>query len=173
MGWESFLQAPANRHNAPSHPPPHRSCSFAAHQFLGVTPSPPRESPAASAGLWGTHYCPSWSQLTQGWTPAANSAKLFVGNWCLKEKSCVPIPLAKGLISRLPEEEVGQGELIQCMQTQEEQALNALGKVTDAVKSSSLRDQQHPILFPCAIPSAHQHESHFSPPLGQADAWGL
>lgn len=40
-------------------------------------------------------------------------------------------------------------------------------KVTDAVKSSSLRDQQHPILCPCAIPSAHQHESNFSPLLEQ------
>lgn len=77
---------------------------------------------AASPGLCKTpRWCPSWSQLTQGWTPATNSAKLVVGNWCLKEKSCVPISLAKGLILRLPEEEVGQGELIQCMQMQEEQ----------------------------------------------------
>lgn len=80
-----------------------------------------RVTSCISRPLQGTQCCPSWSQLTQGWTPAANSAKLIVGNRCLKDQSCVPISLAKGLISRLPEEEVGQGELIQCMQMQEEQ----------------------------------------------------
>lgn len=39
----------------------------------------------------------------------------------VQKKSCVPSSLAKGLISRLPEEEVGQGELIQCIETQGEQ----------------------------------------------------
>lgn len=37
-----------NRYNAVSHPSPCMSCSFAVHQFLGVTPAPPRQSPAAS-----------------------------------------------------------------------------------------------------------------------------
>lgn len=103
-----------------THPPPCRNHSFAAHQFLSAR-TPPQELSAASPGLCETPGTVSVGLSSkQGWTPVANCAKLSVGYWCLKEKRCVPGSLAKGLISRLPEEEVGEGELIQCMQTQEE-----------------------------------------------------
>lgn len=67
---------------------------------------------------------PVLSQLVPAHTRLGSSSQLcqaHCGQLVFERPSCVPISLAKGLISRLPEEEVGQGELIQCMQMQEEQ----------------------------------------------------
>lgn len=55
-----------------------------------------RATSCISRPLQGTQCCPSWSQLTQGWAPAANSAKLIVGNWCLKDQAVYPSLLQKG-----------------------------------------------------------------------------
>lgn len=112
--------------------------------FLYFHTTTTRVTSCISRPLRDTQYCPSWSQLTQGWTPAANPAKLFVGNWCLKEKSCVPISLAKGLISRLPEEEVGQGELIQCRQMQEEYETELPGAGIERFGGRSPRQSKAP-----------------------------